>query len=311
MKIIFIKDVASNKGPICLSGTKALSIGLVGLIALPIALGFLSFWIVTNLDQSLSPVVDTEYRIAVESRVNDQKEEILKTREYVRQHLDVLGRRVGSLQAQVSRISAVEQRIAKVSGVNLEDFQFDLDPPIGGAKESEDKDLEQIDLENAIRSIEQELYARESEISAVDFLLSQRSLASQQTPAGWPVKGGWVSSSFGSRMHPMTGKKQFHKGVDIPGKLGAEIVSVADGVVVRSENSANYGWLIEIDHGDNFTTLYSHNRKNLVDVGEVIKKGQPIGEIGSSGLSTGPHVHFEVHKKGKVINPVKFLYKKV
>jgi len=311
VKIILIKDDTSNKGPVCLSGTKALSIGLVGLIALPVALGFMSFLLATNFNHASSLVEDTEYRIAVESRVNGQKEEILKTREYVRQHLDVLGRRVGSLQAQVSRINAVEQRIAKVSGLDIKDFQFDQDPPIGGTAASEDQDLEQIDLENAIRSIEQELYARESEIAAVDFLLSQRNLASQQTPAGWPVKGGWVSSSFGSRMHPMTGKKQFHKGVDIPGKLGADVLSVADGVVVRSENAPNYGWLVEIDHGDNYTTLYSHNRKNLVEVGEVIKKGQPIGEIGSSGRSTGPHVHFEVHKKGKVINPVKFLYKKV
>jgi len=168
-----------------------------------------------------------------------------------------------------------------------------------------------VDIENAIRSIEKELSARESEIAAVDFLLSRKSLASKQTPAGWPVKGGWVSSSFGSRMHPITGKKQFHKGVDIPGKLGADVMSVADGVVVRSENSPDYGWLIEIDHGDNYTTLYSHNQKNFVEVGETVKKGQAIGKIGSSGRSTGPHVHFEVHRKGKIINPIKFLYKKV
>ena len=311
MKVILIKDDASSSGPVCLSGVKFLTIGIAGFIVLPIALGLFSYWISASIDRSLNPFIDPEYRVAVENRVNGQQQEILKTRQYVRQHIDVLGSRIGSLQAQVSRINAVEQRIAKVSGINLEDFQFDQDPPIGGATANEDVDLEQIDIENAIRSIEKELSARESEIAAVDFLLSRKSLASQQTPAGWPVKGGWVSSSFGSRMHPMTGKKQFHKGVDIPGKLGSDIVSVADGVVVRSENSSHYGWLVEIDHGDSYTTLYSHNRKNLVEVGETVKKGQAIGEIGSSGRSTGPHVHFEVHKKGKVIDPVKYLYKRV
>ena len=151
---------------------------------------------------------------------------------------------------------------------------------------------------------------RESEIAAVDFVLSRNSLESKQTPAGWPVKGGWVSSNFGSRMHPMTGKKQFHQGVDIPGKTGAEVLAVADGVVTRSIRSGNYGWVIEIDHGDDFTTLYSHNRANLVIAGETVIKGQPIGEVGSTGRSTGPHVHFEVLRNNRHINPVKYLYKK-
>ena len=310
MKIILIKEDASGKGPICLSGAKFFALGLTGLIAVPILLGVLSYWTTSSIDRSLNPFIDPEYRIAVEGRVNEQQEEILKTRQFVRQHFDVLGRRIGSIQAQVSRINAVEQRIADVAGIDLADFQFDQDPPVGGATAGE-ADLEQIDIDNAIRSIEKELSARESEIAAVDFMLSRRTLASQQTPAGWPVKGGWVSSSFGSRMHPMTGKKQFHKGVDIPGKEGAHVLAVADGVVVRSEKKSHYGWLIEVDHGDSYATLYSHNRKNLVIVGETVKKGQPIAELGSTGRSTGPHVHFEVHKKGKVINPIKYLYKKV
>ena len=136
-----------------------------------------------------------------------KKKQMSQTKEYVRQHLDVLGRRVGSLQAQVSRISAVEMRIAEAAGVDLDDFQFEQDPPVGGANPSEAVDSEQIDIENAIDAIETELARRESEIAAMDFLLSRRSLQSQQTPAGWPVRGGWVSSNFGTRLHPMTGKK--------------------------------------------------------------------------------------------------------
>lgn len=309
MKVILIKDNAGRNGALCVSGHKLLLSSVALFAVLPIVLGLASYWVVATVDRSLNPFVDPEYRVAVETRVNEQQQEMLKTRDYVRQHMDVLGRRIGSLQAQVSRINAVEMRIAEVSGINLSDFQFEQDPPLGGANAA-DVDSEQIDIENAIVAIEKELALRESEIAAVDFLLSRNSLKSQQTPAGWPVKGGWVSSNFGSRMHPMTGKKQFHRGVDIPGKLGASVLAVADGVVTRSEKNGHYGWMIELDHGDSYTTLYSHNRKNLVKVGATVVKGQPIAEIGSTGRSTGPHVHFEVSKNNRHINPVKYLYKK-
>ncbi len=293
----------------CVSGRKLLLGGAALFVALPIVLALSTYWVVASIDRAVNPFVDPEYRVAVETRVTEQEREMQKTRDYVRQHLDVLGSRIGSLQAQVSRINAVELRIAEVAGIDLNDFQFEEEPGVGGASVG-DAVSEQVDIENAILAIEKELSLRESEISAVDFLLSRNSLESQQTPAGWPVKGGWVSSKFGSRMHPVSGRKGFHRGVDIPGKLGAHVLAVADGVVIRSLNNGNYGWMVEIDHGDSYTTLYSHNRKNLVAVGETVKKGQPIAEIGSTGLSTGPHVHFEVSKNKRRINPVKFLYKK-
>ncbi len=310
MKIILLKDNTAKNGAFCLSGHKLLISGVALLVALPVFLGLATYWLASAIDRSLNPFVDPQYRIAVESRVNEQQQEMLKTRNYVRQHMDVLGRRVGSLQAQVSRINAVELRIAEASGINLDDFQFEQDPPIGGAASTETVDSEQVDIENAIVAIEKELALRESEIAAVDFLLSRNSLETQQTPAGWPVEGGWVSSNFGSRLHPISGKKQFHRGVDIPGKEGAAVLAVADGVVIRSQKGATYGWLVEIDHGDSYTTLYSHNRRNLVSQGETVVKGQAIAEVGSTGRSTGPHVHFEVAKNKRSINPVQYLYKK-
>jgi len=292
----------------CLSGRGLLTRGVLLLVALPLLLGLGSYWVSASIDRSFNPFIDPEYRIAVESRVTEQESEILKTRQYVRRHMDILGRKVGSLQAQVSRIHAVEQRIADSSGIDLADFAFEEEPPVGGT--NDEIDSEQIDIENAIFEIENKLALRESEIAAMDFLLSRNNLQSKQTPAGWPVAGGWVSSSFGSRMHPLTGKKQFHSGVDIPGKMGSSILAVAEGVVERSEETADYGWLVEIDHGDGYKTLYSHNRRNLVSEGETVSKGTVIAELGSSGRSTGPHVHFEVSKEGRTINPIKFLYKK-
>ena len=310
MKIILLRDSATKKGVVCVSGNKLIAGGIFTLFVLPLVVGLFSYWVVASIDRSLNPFVDPDYRIAVETRVNEQESQIVKTRNFVRQHMDVLGSQIGSLQAQVSRINAVEQRIAESSGIDLSDFRFAEDPPIGGTDSAADMDSEEIDIENAITAIEQELAIRESELAAVDFLLSRNSLKTRQTPAGWPVQKGWVSSSFGNRMHPMTGKKQFHRGVDIPGKLGADVLAVADGVVVRSERKKNYGWLVEIDHGDDYTTLYSHNRINHVTEGQTVVKGQRIAEIGSTGRSTGPHVHFEVKKAKRNINPIKYLYKK-
>ncbi|MCH2191490.1 MAG: M23 family metallopeptidase [Gammaproteobacteria bacterium] len=309
MKIILVKDNTAKNSAVCFAGHKLVVSGLALFVALPIVLGLATYWIASSIDRAVNPFVDPEYRLLVETRVAEQDQEMQKTREYVRQHLDVLGSRIGALQAQVSRINAVEMRIADASGIDLADFQFDDVPAVGGASLGRDV-TEQVDIENAIVAIENELALRESEIAAVDFLLSRKNLLSKQTPTGWPVKGGWVSSSFGTRMHPITGRKDFHRGVDIPGKLGADVLAVADGVVTQSRNNASYGWLVEIDHGNGYTTLYSHNKKNTVKVGETVVKGQTIAKIGSTGLSTGPHVHFEVSKNNKRINPIRYLYKR-
>ena len=309
MKVILVKDNTARNSAVCFAGHKLLLSGFALFVALPILLGLASYWVVASIDRAVNPFIDPEYRIAVETRVAEQEQEMRKTRDYVRKHLDVLGGRIGSLQAQVSRINAVEMRIADASGIDLSDFQFEQEPAVGGVSLGKEAS-EQVDIENAIVAIEKELSQRESEIAAVDFLLSRNNLESQQTPAGWPVAGGWVSSKFGARMHPISGRKQFHRGVDIPGKEGADVLAVADGVVVQSKRNGSYGWVVEIDHGDNYSTLYSHNKSNLVKVGETVVKGQPIAKIGSTGLSTGPHVHFEVSKNNRRINPVRYLYKK-
>lgn len=309
MKIILLKDSTQANSSACVAGRKLALGAICLLVLLPVSLGLSSYWLVATIDRSINPFVDPEYRNTVEASVREQQEQMVNTREYVQKNLDILGRKIGSLQAQVSRINAVEMQIAEVAGLDISSFNFDQDPPVGGMG-GVGKPSKQQDIEKAITAIEQELEIRESEIAMVDFLLSTKQLQDRQTPAGWPVKGGWVSSSFGSRLHPLTGHKDFHRGVDIPGKLNADVLAVADGVVRRSEKKGNYGWLVEIDHGDGFVTLYSHNKSNLVKVGETVDKGQPIAKLGSTGRSTGPHVHFEVKKNGRNINPIKYLYRK-
>ena len=126
-------------------------------------------------------------------------------------------------------------------------------------------------------------------------------------PAGRPVQQGWLSSYYGWRTNPFGGNQQFHKGIDFAGKENSEIVAVGGGVVTYSGKRYGYGNLVEITHGNGYITRYGHNKKNLVREGETVKKGQAIALMGSTGRSTGPHVHFEVIKDGKKIDPAKFI----
>lgn len=309
MKIILIRGNTKENSLCCITGKRLILLVCGIFFVAPIFLGLGSYWLGAQADRLVNPFVDPEYRQTIESTVLEQREEMVYTKQYVTNHLNVLGQRIGSLQAQVSRINAVGQRLAGSAGIKMGDFNFDEEPPVGGYNVDEVTSQE-VDILDALNSLEMRLEVRESEIEALGMLLSNKELHASQTPSGWPVDGGWVSSAFGIRSHPITGGRNFHRGVDIPGKLGANVLVVADGVVIKSEKKGNYGWMVEVNHGDNYVTTYGHNRKNLVKVGDLVSKGQPIAELGSTGRSTGPHVHFEVRKSGKHINPIKYLRSK-
>ena len=309
MKIILIRDNTKKNSLTCITGKKFVVLVCAIFFVAPVVLGAFGYWSAALTDRLINPYVDPDYRETIESTMVEQREEMEYTKRYVKNHLNVLGQRIGSLQAQISRINAVGQRLAGTAGIKMDDFNFDEDPAVGGYNMDEVAS-DEIDILEALNSLEIRLDVKESEMEALGMLLSNRELHASQTPSGWPVDGGWVSSAFGIRTHPITGGRNFHRGVDIPGKLGANVLVVADGVVTKSEKKGNYGWMVEVNHGDNYVTLYGHNRKNLVKVGDVVSKGQPIAELGSTGRSTGPHVHFEVRKSGKHINPIKYLRKK-
>jgi murein DD-endopeptidase MepM/ murein hydrolase activator NlpD len=135
-----------------------------------------------------------------------------------------------------------------------------------------------------------------------------RSLEAQILPTGRPIPDGWISSYFGARTDPFTGLREYHKGLDFAGKDGEEIYAVASGLVTWSAARFGYGQMVEINHGNGYITRYAHNRTNLVKVGDVVTKGQRIALMGSTGRSTGPHVHFEVLKNGRVVDPAKYVY---
>ena len=132
-------------------------------------------------------------------------------------------------------------------------------------------------------------------------------LQKEVQPSGRPITKGWLSSYYGMRTHPLSGRKEMHKGIDFAGKMGGEVIAVAKGVVTYAGKKYGYGQVIDIAHGNGYITRYGHNSKILVSVGDTVEKGFQIAEIGSSGRSTGPHVHFEVLKNGRQVNPTKFI----
>jgi len=163
------------------------------------------------------------------------------------------------------------------------------------------------DIMTSLDELSQQLSDREKQLGVLESVLLTRNLNEQIRPAGRPVKSGWLSSYYGRRTDPFTGKQAWHKGVDFAGKAGAEIIAVGAGVVTYSGNRYGYGKMVEIDHGDGYVTRYAHNAENFVNVGDEVRKGQIIAHMGATGRATGPNLHFEVLYEGKSVNPLKYI----
>ncbi|MBK8161940.1 MAG: M23 family metallopeptidase [Gammaproteobacteria bacterium] len=236
--------------------------------------------------------------------------EISRASDQARDEVNALATRLGHLQAQAVRINALGQRLVEVAKLDKAEFNFAA-PPAQGGPQAEVELLQEIDTPNFMQSLDQlaaEMDSREQQLRVLESFFMNRSLDAQILPTGRPIQGGWISSYFGMRTDPFTGRREYHKGIDFAGKEGTEIQAVAAGLVTWSADRHGYGQMVEINHGNGYITRYAHNRANVVKVGDVVTKGQRIALMGSSGRSTGPHVHFEVLKNGRVVDPAKFVY---
>ena len=249
-------------------------------------------------------------------RANAQKADVLKELETRAQtSLNTMASRLSLLQSHVMRLDALGSRL--VDAAELEGFEFESPPGLGGPHDSlgsvsggdGQPSFPQFDFFGEVDALERALQDRHTQLSALETLLRNRRLDEQALPAGAPAigDGTWVSSLYGYRSDPLTGEREFHQGVDFAGKLGTMITAVADGIVIGSAPSYAYGNLVEISHGNGYVTRYAHNKRNLVSVGQKVEKGEVIALMGTSGRSTGPHVHFEVVKNGKNVNPGRYL----
>ncbi len=237
--------------------------------------------------------------------ISKQKVLINKARQSAESELDALAARLGSMQANVIRLNALGQRLVKVAKLDSKEFDFKNSPSYGGPSEKES--VTSIDFANVMANLDKQLSSREEQLDVLEDVIMNRQLRSESKPRGRPIVKGWTSSYYGKRTDPFTGKLAMHKGMDFAGKEGSEIIAVASGVVTWSGDRYGYGELIEINHGNGYTTRYGHNAELLVEVGDTVEKGQPISLMGSTGRSTGPHVHFEVLKNDRQVNPSKFV----
>jgi len=248
--------------------------------------------------------------VALENDIFKQRMLIKEARQTADTELDALAARLGKMQANVIRLNALGQRLVKVGKLDAKEFNFKNEPSYGGPAETEsvsDINFATKNLNGVIANLDKQLSSREEQLDVLAEVIMNRRLRSESKPRGRPIIKGWTSSYYGKRTDPFTGKLAMHKGMDFAGKEGSKIIAVASGVVTWAGDRYGYGELVEINHGNGYTTRYGHNAELLVEVGDSVVKGQAISHMGSTGRSTGPHVHFEVLKNDRQINPSKFV----
>lgn len=220
--------------------------------------------------------------------------------------LNGLAKRVGHLQAEMDRVNVLGQRLITHAGLEKGEFNFRNPPAIGGPALSQSGSV--VPKVNSflatIGRLEQTVFDRQQQLSLLEVVLAERNRQQTTLPEGRPLRRGWLSSKYGYRTDPFSGLVAFHHGVDFAAKAGTKILATAAGIVTWSGGRAGYGNMVEIDHGNGYVTRYAHNQKNLVRVGDNVAKGRPIALVGSTGRSTGPHVHLEILHNGRTIDPL-------
>jgi len=246
------------------------------------------------------------YALQLNIQTQQRQVDLLKTDN--KHSVNALAARLAELQAASTRLDALGERLAQMGQLSLDEFDFSTPAPLGGAGDSEAiGPASEGDLRSAIALLSDKLRRQSSQLDALQFLMVNRQLESELTPAGWPVRKGWISSRFGERSDPFTGERTQHRGLDFAGTRGTEVLSVASGVVIWAAARAAYGNTVEIDHGNGYRTRYAHNEDLVVTAGDHVNAGQVIARMGSTGRASAPHVHFEVLKDGQRVNPSRFV----
>lgn len=223
--------------------------------------------------------------------------------------LDALSIRVAQMNARMIRLDALGRRLTEMADIDDGEFDFNSAPAMGGPEEpmAAGSNVAIPEMLDAMNTLGVQLNSREAQLDVLEGVLMNQNLKERVYPQGRPVSAGWLSSYFGKRTDPFTGKPANHTGIDFAGKMGAEVSAVGDGVVTWSSDRYGYGMMVEINHGSGYVTRYAHNSENLVSVGDEVKKGQVVSLMGETGRATGPNLHFEVLHNGSRVNPVKFI----
>ncbi len=245
---------------------------------------------------------------AWEDEMASQRASLDEARQVAEANLDALTLRMGQMQAHMIRLDALGLRLTQMAGLEDGEFDFNTSPALGGPSEGgESASIAVPDFLAQLGELTAQMDDRDRQMRVLESMLMSRNLSAEVSPAGRPVQKGWLSSKYGMRTDPFTGKQDHHKGVDLAGKEGTEVIATAAGVVTWSGKRSGYGNMVEVTHGNGYVTRYGHNKEHLVQVGQRVEKGQVIALMGNTGRSTGPHVHFEVWRNGKTVDPMSYI----
>ncbi|MDA7825981.1 M23 family metallopeptidase [Porticoccaceae bacterium] len=264
-------------------------------------------------------LADGRWQLLFEDHIADMqnemtisRQELFEDRQRVNQTLSLMTAKLAQMRASVVRLDALGEQLTELSDMDAGEFDFSAAPGLGGPEIQSQQGYRsntdmQIDLNSLMQSIGQTLSKREVQLKLLRSTLADKKLIDDRRLAGRPIAHGWQSSAYGMRTDPFTGEQRWHGGVDFAGRLGSDVIAVASGVITWSGEKSGYGKMVEVNHSDGYVTRYAHNQDNIAKLGTVVNKGDVIATMGTSGRSTGPHVHFEVFKNGRVVDPASYI----
>ncbi|MES2605972.1 MAG: M23 family metallopeptidase [Pseudomonadota bacterium] len=304
MKIIIVDACHGVSKSITIKGWVRLGLSLC-LLGLPMLVGYGAYLVAEARGVKVARDAATEEWT---ESLREQEADLARVKEDTTTRLEALTIRLANLQARLVRLDALGEKLSNVSGLAESEFDFDTEPSIGGPEMLDEATLGSPEFISELEALERRIEERQQQLEMLNSAITERQSLAEFDVSGRPISGGYISSTYGRRLDPFTGKLAVHQGVDFnTGHVGEEVFAVAAGVVNYAGWKDGYGRMVQIDHGNGYQTLYAHDQKLLVNEGDVVKKGQIIALSGTSGRSTGPHVHFEVHKNGRVVDPASYI----
>jgi murein DD-endopeptidase MepM/ murein hydrolase activator NlpD len=297
--IVFAHRLATPRSVTITAGHLALAaaLGLAAIAAGAALLYYVTFRYAADLKL---PVLQ---QLVATARADDTR----KSDEFLRQNLNAMAVKLGEMQAQLMRLDALGERVSGMAGIKPAEFRMKEMPGRGGASPTGTRDLSMVEFARELDQVARGVDSRNDFFSVMESELFNAKLTAKRLPTVLPVDATYNASGFGVRIDPITGQNAMHEGIDFIAQAGTPIVAAAYGVVIAAEWHHDFGNMIEIDHGNGIVTRYAHTSVMHVKAGDIVKRGQKIAEVGSTGRSTGSHLHFEVRFQGVAQNPARFL----
>jgi murein DD-endopeptidase MepM/ murein hydrolase activator NlpD len=300
MNIILVSDSLAKSRIVTISQSQII-MAVAGFIGAGFMLAMGTYWLTMKYAVDIqNPFIQSLISTLTQQKTQQAEKEM-------REQMNSLAVKLGELQARLMRLDAFGERLGKAAGVKPSEFKFSESPGLGGPAPGASVELSYSDFQTRMGDISRQLDDRGDKLGILDSLLMEGRVAAKAVPTTMPVDISYFSSNFGYRIDPFNGRHAFHAGVDFNAPHGSEIVAAAGGVVLTAERHSDYGNMVDVDHDNGLTTRYAHLSRMAVKAGDVILKGQKVGELGQTGRATGPHLHFEVRQNGVPINPHRFL----